>query len=200
MHARGLEAPLTPPLPHQSLGIPMTLFAMCTGLVMLYMMKNWPAGDEGTRWGQRMNKLQTLTQRGCDTLFRVMATWITGLAAFVFIMFIIVFSSRQKSDSTDGIRMGAGYLVAVAITLAASWISFRVSAAAFTSTARSAMSAGGVGNSLRTAFSAGCITSFSSNGLVVFGLIIYFLFMSLGRARDAYFQVMPRAPYLCQEQ
>ena len=166
---------------------------MAAGFVMLYMMKGWPAGDDTTRWGQRMNKLQTLTQRGCETLFRVMATWTMGLAVGIFLLFIVVYSSRQRSDSTDGVRMAVGYIIAVALTLAACFIAFRASATAFTCTARSAMSAGGVGASLRTAFASGCVTSFASNGLVMFGLIVYFCFMSLGRGRDAYFQVIPRA-------
>lgn len=117
-----------------------------------------------------------------------MAQWIAGLAAFIFLIFIVVYSSRARSDSTDGIRMGAGYLVAVVASLASCFIAFAAGSAAFTPTARSAMSGSGVSASLRTAFSAGCASSFSAQGIILFFMWAYYLFMTLVRDRDAYYQ------------
>lgn len=41
----------------QSTGILFSLVATLAGLVVFHLMSRWPAGDDSTSWGQRMNKV-----------------------------------------------------------------------------------------------------------------------------------------------
>uniref|UniRef100_A0A7S1E2X2 H(+)-exporting diphosphatase n=1 Tax=Hemiselmis andersenii TaxID=464988 RepID=A0A7S1E2X2_HEMAN len=171
-----------------SAGVLFSLTAVVVGAVLHMLLLRWPKGDETQAWGARMNKLSTLIKRGGAALFSSMAMYTMGLAIFVFLLILVIFSSRAASDATDGIRVAAGYIIAVVLCLGIVLISVNNAGEAFTRAARSAMQMGGVSGSLRTAYSSGSVSGMLTIGFVLFFMCVYYLFMSLGRSRDAYSQ------------
>lgn len=94
----------------------------------------------------------------------------------------------QTSDAADGIRYAAGYLLGVLTVLLAVFLIMNNCAQAFTRTARSAMTIGGVSGSLRCAYSSGTVATFIGVGLVILLQAIYYLFMTLNRNSSIYSQ------------
>eukprot|EP00281_Chroomonas_sp_CCMP1168_P022628 CAMPEP_0206232930 /NCGR_PEP_ID=MMETSP0047_2-20121206/11693_1 /ASSEMBLY_ACC=CAM_ASM_000192 /TAXON_ID=195065 /ORGANISM="Chroomonas mesostigmatica_cf, Strain CCMP1168" /LENGTH=918 /DNA_ID=CAMNT_0053656729 /DNA_START=47 /DNA_END=2803 /DNA_ORIENTATION=+ len=160
--------------------------AIIVGLIIHAVSMRWPKGDEHTNWGMKMNKLAFLTKRGSTSWFSSMAMYLMVFAVWWFLVILVIFSARQRSDATDGIRYAACYLVAVLVMLFPIYMVMVNCSESFTRTARAAMNMGGVSGSLRTAFSSGVVAAFLGIGTSVLFLAIMYLFMTLQRDRDVY--------------
>eukprot|EP00283_Hemiselmis_rufescens_P003507 CAMPEP_0173423938 /NCGR_PEP_ID=MMETSP1357-20121228/4025_1 /TAXON_ID=77926 /ORGANISM="Hemiselmis rufescens, Strain PCC563" /LENGTH=850 /DNA_ID=CAMNT_0014387101 /DNA_START=63 /DNA_END=2612 /DNA_ORIENTATION=- len=171
-----------------SAGILFTIVAMAVAGILQLLLARWPKGDEATAWGVRMNKLASLIKRGGTALFSSMAMYTMAFGIVIFLVILIVFSSRARADASDGIRLAAGYIVAVVVCLVLVLASIHTASESVSRAARAAMQMGGVSGSLRTAYSSGSVSSVLAIGLVFFFMLCYYLFMSLGRNRDAYSQ------------
>merc|ERR1711959_622199 len=144
--------------------------------------------------GKTMNNIQKQVQEGAKAFLKEEYFWLTLFVSGMFCILVLMFSlDLKRTDRSDGIRMGACFVVGAVFSALAGWIGMIVATDANCRTTQAARAheeggpeTGGLSQALSVAFTGGAVMGFVVVGLGLFGLSMLTLIMSTGRDCDHY--------------
>merc|ERR1711871_678351 len=144
--------------------------------------------------GHKMNTISAEVQRGAKAFLVEEYKWLAGFVLFMFCVLLVLFTvDDNRTDRSDGIRMGSCFLMGAILSATAGWIGMQVATDANVRTTQAARNVqsggqmdGGLNRALRVAFNGGAVMGFVVVGLGLLGVSIFMLIMSHGRDCEDY--------------
>merc|ERR1719502_1396969 len=144
--------------------------------------------------GHKMNTISAEVQRGAKAFLIEEYKWLAGFVLFMFCVLLVLFTvDDNRTDRSDGIRMGSCFLMGAILSATAGWIGMQVATDANVRTTQAARNVqsggqadGGLNRALRVAFNGGAVMGFVVVGLGLLGVSIFMLIMSKGRDCEDY--------------
>ena len=156
------------PLAFSALGLIFTL-------VQVRNLRACARGDE------RMNKIADVIQEGAKSFLATEYKYLSMFVAVVFCILVAIFSTDpDKTDGSDGIRIGASFIVGAFLSALAGYCGMVIATDANVRTTQAADKEG-LNAALRVAFTGGAVMGFTVVSLGLGGLSIFFIIMSQGR-------------------
>jgi len=161
-----------------SLGLGSGVFAMLMVLYLLRKLKQAPRGND------LMNKISDQIKSGARAFLVTEYKYLTFFIIVVFIFFIALYTADPPSGSRiDGAKYAFNFLAGAILSAAAGWGGMSVATDANVRTTQAADKQG-LAVALRVAFTGGAVMGFTVVGLGLFGLSLFFFFMTLGAYDD----------------
>lgn len=169
-----------------SLPLAASISAIIMCIWLYYRLNSYSrgTGDLGTR-AYGMNELSDEIQQGAKAFLITEYKYLCMFSIFVFAALVIIFSLEEETDSTDGIRMGGGFVVGASLSATAGWIGMMVATDANVRTTEAARAeSGALNQALKVAFTGGSVMGFTVVGLGLFGISFLFPLLVQGRDED----------------
>jgi H(+)-translocating pyrophosphatase len=148
--------------------------------VQVYNLRACQRGDE------RMNKIADVIQEGAKSFLATEYKYLSMFVAVVFCILVAIFSTDpDKTDGSDGIRIGVSFIVGAFLSALAGYCGMVIATDANVRTTQAADKEG-LNAALRVAFTGGAVMGFTVVSLGLGGLSIFFIIMSQGRDADDY--------------
>lgn len=127
-----------------------------------------------------MNKISDQIKSGARAFLVTEYKYLTFFIILLFIFFIALYTSDPPSgNASDGIKYACNFLAGAILSAAAGWGGMAVATDANVRTTQAADKQG-LAVALRVAFTGGAVMGFTVVGLGLFGLSLFFYFMTLG--------------------
>lgn len=161
-----------------SLGLGSGVFAMLMVVYLMRKLKQAPRGND------LMNKISDQIKSGARAFLVTEYKYLTFFIILLFIFFIALYTSDPPSgNASDGIKYACNFLAGAILSAAAGWGGMAVATDANVRTTQAADKQG-LAVALRVAFTGGAVMGFTVVGLGLFGLSLFFYFMTLGMDDD----------------
>lgn len=157
-----------------SLGLATGVFAMLMVVYLLRNLKQAPRGND------LMNKISDQIKSGARAFLITEYKYLAFFIVIIFIFFIALYSADPPSQkATDGVKYAFNFLAGAILSAGAGWGGMAVATDANVRTTQAADKQG-LAVALRVAFTGGAVMGFTVVGLGLFGLSLFFFFMTLG--------------------
>jgi H(+)-translocating pyrophosphatase len=138
------------------------------------------------RGDERMNKIADVIQEGAKSFLATEYKYLSMFVLVVFGVLVAIFSTdNERTDDTDGIRIGASFVVGALLSAVAGYVGMVIATDANVRTTQAADKKG-LNAALRVAFTGGTVMGFTVVSLGLLGLSIFFIIMSQGRDCEDY--------------
>jgi len=174
------------PIDAMSFPISMSLVSLLMVIWLIKELRKAPRGND------LMNKLSDSIKSGARAFLITEYKYLSIFVGVVAILLLILYSvdPPPKSDETiDGLRYSCCFLGGAILSALAGWQGMDVATDANVRTTQAADKKG-LSVALRVAFTGGAVMGFTVVGLGLFGVSLFFYFMTLGRSGEESIQIV----------